>query len=328
MNLTVLIAFTCLGLFAAYHILSLVYELFLSPLRDIPGPLLARFSRLYYFAGVYRGSWEKQEIKLHRKYEGPIVRVAPGWYSISDPTALKTIYGPGSKFTKSAWYEGWKHPDPSQYSLFTHRSNEQHAKDRRKYQAMYSMSALVSYEKYVDECASIFGERLTGFAQSGARVDFPHWLQCYAFDVIGDITYSKRFGFLDKGEDIQGIMRALDNQMPYATLVGIYPGLHPTIFSIMGRFSGSGARGRTYLMGFNKRMLKDRQELESVKVRGDISKDIESHADEDLDMPTDLLQKFLNDLYGGKEGWKMDDVLKVGRSIILIRFLDTILITD
>lgn len=81
-------------------------------------------------------------------------------------------------------------------------------------------------------------------------------------------------------------------------------------------------------MGFNKRMLKDRQELESVKVRGDISKDIESHADEDLDMPTDLLQKFLNDLYGGKEGWKMDDVLKVGRSIILIRFLDTILITD
>jgi hypothetical protein len=173
------------------------------------------------------------------------------------------------------------------------------------------MSQLVSYEKYVDECASVFGERLTGFAKSGALVDMPHWLQCYAFDVIGDITYSKRFGFLDKGEDVEGIIKALDKSMPYSTLVGIYPGLHPTLYRIMNQFSGSGARGRTYLMSFGKRMLKDRQELESVKVRGDITKDIESHADEDLDLPTDLLQKFLNDLYSGKEGWKMEDVFKV-----------------
>lgn len=67
-------------------------------------------------------------------------------------------------------------------------------------------------------------------------------------------------------------------------------------------------------MNFGRRMLKDRQELESVKVRGDITKDIESAADEDMNLPTDLLQKFLNDLYGGKEGWKMDDVFKVSRS--------------
>ena len=173
------------------------------------------------------------------------------------------------------------------------------------------MSALVSYEKYVDECASIFGERLAEFAKSGARLDMAHWFQCYAFDVIGDITYSKRFGFLNKGEDVEGVMKALDVQMPYATLIGIYAELHPTVFSIMNRFGGSGARGRSYLMSFANKMLKERQELESEKVRGDMTKDIESAADEDMDLPTDLLQKFLNDLYSGKEGWTMKDVIKV-----------------
>jgi hypothetical protein len=311
MHLFALVALASLALLTAYHLLSHLYGLFFSPLRNIPGPFSARFSRLYYFAHVYGGRWEHLNIKLHRQYKAPIVRVAPNWYSVSDPSALKTIYGPGSKFTKSAWYEGWKHPHPSQYSLFTYRNNELHAKDRKKYSAMYSMSALVSYEKYVDECASIFGERLNELAKSGARLDMSHWFNCYAFDVIGDITYSKRFGFLDKGDDISGIMKALEVQMPYATLVGIYPEMHPTLFSIMSRFPGSGATGRTYLMNFGKRMLKDRQELESVRVRGDITKDIESAADEDMDLPTDLLQKFLNDLYGGKEGWKMDDVFKV-----------------
>jgi cytochrome P450 len=305
-----------LGLFAAYHLLSHLYSLFFSPLRNIPGPLSARFSRLYYFAHVYGGHWEHRNIKLHRQYKAPVVRVAPNWYSISDPSALKTIYGPGSKFEKSAWFEGWKHPSPKEYSLFTFRSNEVHARERKKFQSMYSMSALVSYEKYVDECASILAERLREFAKSGARIDMSHWLNCYAFDVIGDITYSQRFGFLDKGEDVNGIMRALEVQMPYATLVGIYPRWHPTLFSIMSRFSSSGARGRTYLMNFSRRMLKDRQELESVRVRGDISKDIESLADDEIDLPTDLLQKFLNDLYGGKEGWKMDDVFKVS-SVVL-----------
>ena len=311
------VALASLGLFAAYHLLSHLYSLFFSPLRNIPGPFSARFSRLYYFAHVYGGHWERRNIKLHRQYKAPVVRVAPNWYSISDPSALKTIYGPGSKFEKSDWFEGWKHPSPKEYSLFTYRSNEVHARERKKFQSMYSMSALVSYEKYVDECASILAGRLREFAESGARIDMSHWLNCYAFDVIGDITYSQRFGFLDKGEDVNGIMRALEVQMPYATLVGIYPRWHPTLFSIMSRFSSSGARGRTYLMNFSRRMLKDRQELESVRVRGDISKDIESLADDEIDLPTDLLQKFLNDLYGGKEGWKMDDVFKVSSVVLL-----------
>ena len=45
-----------------------LYKYYSSPLRDIPGPLLARITSFWYFFKVYRGCFEKENIELHRKY--------------------------------------------------------------------------------------------------------------------------------------------------------------------------------------------------------------------------------------------------------------------
>ena len=34
------------------------------------------------------------------------------------------------------------------------------------------------------------------FVDTKESIDFHYWLQCYAFDVIGQITFGKRFGKL------------------------------------------------------------------------------------------------------------------------------------
>jgi hypothetical protein len=94
-------------------------------LLSIPGPLWTRFTRFWYFRRVWNGKFEKENIALHEKY-GTVVRIAPGQYSINDRTALRTIYGPGTKFAKSAWYEGWKHPDPERWTLFPDRDIKRH----------------------------------------------------------------------------------------------------------------------------------------------------------------------------------------------------------
>jgi hypothetical protein len=74
-------------------------QIILDPLRDIPGPLLARFSRLWYLVAIYKGNFESTNIELHTRY-GPIVRIAPNEYSIDDYEAAKTIYGHGNPFIK------------------------------------------------------------------------------------------------------------------------------------------------------------------------------------------------------------------------------------
>lgn len=153
-----------------------VFQTLASPLRSVPGPFLARLSRLWYFHRVHRGRFEHDNIALHRKY-GPIVRVGPDMYSIDSPDVVKTVYGIGSKFPKSDWYEGWKHPSPDRWSLFPDRDMKRHAETRKRFQAIYSMSSLVSYEGYVDDCARIFSERLSEFAKTGKAINMGHWFQ-------------------------------------------------------------------------------------------------------------------------------------------------------
>lgn len=112
----------------ASHILRPVREAVTSPsLLSIPGPFLARFTRLWYFTRVWNGDFEKENLALHAKY-GSIVRVSPGHYSINDKADVKTVYGSGSRFTKSAWYEAFKEPSPHEWSVFTDRDNKRHSK--------------------------------------------------------------------------------------------------------------------------------------------------------------------------------------------------------
>lgn len=76
-----------------------IWRALATPLRDLPGPFAARFTRLWYLKNVWRGDFEKVNVRLHDRY-GPIVRIAPNEYSIDDSEAIKIIYGHGTSFTK------------------------------------------------------------------------------------------------------------------------------------------------------------------------------------------------------------------------------------
>ncbi|KAK8075371.1 cytochrome P450 oxidoreductase [Apiospora hydei] len=244
-----------------------------SKTRSVPGPRIARFTRLWYFKRVWNGSWHSDNIALHQKY-GPIVRVAPGWFSLSVPD--KDVYGIASRFPKSDWYQGWKHPDPERWALFPDQDIRRHAETRRRFQSLYSMSALLSYEPYVDNCIDIFLERMAEFARSGETVDMVHWFHASAS--------------WTGGEDIAGTLRALHNSMSYSTLVGIYPWLHPYLYPLLEKVPSSGAAGRTYLMGFVGKRIAARNEA-----RGKLSQSgakIPTTADSSA--PRDFLDKLMD----------------------------------
>lgn len=90
---------TLIVLVCGINILALAIQYILDPLKAVPGPFAARFTRLWYFLEIYKGSFEKTNIELHEKY-GPVVRIAPNEYSIDDVEAAKAIYGHGNAFVK------------------------------------------------------------------------------------------------------------------------------------------------------------------------------------------------------------------------------------
>ncbi|KAB8235861.1 hypothetical protein ETB97_003341 [Aspergillus alliaceus] len=88
------------GVYALYFLYTCFYNLFLHPLRRIPGPKLAAIGPyLEFYHEVIRDGqylWEIQ--KMHEKY-GPIVRVNDREVHIKDSSYYHTIYTAGSRKT-------------------------------------------------------------------------------------------------------------------------------------------------------------------------------------------------------------------------------------
>jgi hypothetical protein len=86
------------------------------------------------------------------------------------------------------------------------------------------MSSLVNYEPLVDSTTDAFIEQTQKrYLETGKTCDFAQWLQFFAFDVIGDLTWSKRLGFVEKNEDVDGIVAFIGQFLAYAGPVGQMP---------------------------------------------------------------------------------------------------------
>lgn len=120
---------------------------------------------------------------------GHVVRLAPNRFSISDPAAMKTIFGHGTAFSKSSFYVPFG--EPSRRNLFTEPSNAAHAGMRRHISMLYSTSALVSYEQFINNCNALLVSKFRQFSRATQKVSMRSFLQYYAFDVIGEITVSQ-----------------------------------------------------------------------------------------------------------------------------------------
>ncbi|KAH8203647.1 hypothetical protein TruAng_002177 [Truncatella angustata] len=203
----------------------LVKNRFNNGLQRYPGPFLASITDWWRFWDVYKQRPEVTHQKLHAKY-GDVVRLGPNNLSFADPKALKSIYGLNKGFVKSDFYIVQQSVVKGHRlaSLFSTTDNDFHSQFRRSVNAAFSMSALVQYEPFVDNTTKLFLDQTEKlFANNIDGCDFTRWLQFYAFDVIGEITYSKRHGFVEKNEDIDGIITYLTNLFLYVAPVGQIP---------------------------------------------------------------------------------------------------------
>ncbi|OBT90628.1 hypothetical protein VE02_00484 [Pseudogymnoascus sp. 03VT05] len=194
-------------------------------LNRYPGPFLARITNWWRFWDVLQRRPEVTHIRLHKTH-GDVVRLGPNYLSFADPKAVKDIYGLNKGFIKSDFYpvqqsvsNGHRLP-----SLFSTTDNTFHANLRRSINSAFSMSTLVQYEPFVDSTTSLFLTQTDKlYASPGITCDFARWLQFYAFDVIGNMTYSERHGFLEKNEDIEGIISYLGTLFSYVAPIGQIP---------------------------------------------------------------------------------------------------------
>ncbi|KAJ8106217.1 hypothetical protein OPT61_g9684 [Boeremia exigua] len=208
---------------SAFVLIRYLYYTLTSPLRDVPGPFLARFTRLWEIQAVRKHDNTTLNIELHEKY-GPVVRLAPNRYSINHSDAAKVILGHHNAMDKSNYYLPFGQPDES--NVFSEPSLAAHTRLRRPMAQLYSQTNLLSYEPFIDTCNTILLKRLGEYAENGKTLDVRELMQFYAFDVIGEITVGSRFGLMEDDGDKSGIIAALDEGMEYASIIGLIPEWH------------------------------------------------------------------------------------------------------
>lgn len=186
---------------------------------------LAPYTDWWRYFDVRSCAAEKTHIAAHRKH-GDIVRLGPNVLSFADPRCIRIIYGLNKGMTKSDFY-------PVQQavangvrlqSLFSTKDEAYHAKYRRCVNAAFSMTSLVEYEPLVDSTMNAFIEQTRKrYCDTGLTCRFSRWLQFFAFDVIGELTWSKRLGFVERDEDVEGIVGFVGRFLQYAAPIGQMP---------------------------------------------------------------------------------------------------------
>jgi hypothetical protein len=109
-------------------------------------------------------------------------------------------------------------------TVFSVRDEQYHKALKRPVASAYSTSTLKEFEPLVDDCIKIFEEKLA--SMEGSDFDLGKWLHWFAFDVISSITFSNRLGFMEKEEDVGGIIDAIEGRLAYNAVVGQVPKLH------------------------------------------------------------------------------------------------------
>ncbi|KAI0892756.1 putative benzoate 4-monooxygenase cytochrome P450 [Annulohypoxylon nitens] len=202
-------------------------------LNDIPGPFWAKFTNLQRLSWVRSKEAHLVYYDLHKKY-GDMVRMGPNMVSISNPTAIPIIYPMRAGIAKSDFYTAlrpYSRNAGPQQSIFN-TQDEQVLKSLKKPIApIFSHSNVVKFEPLVEEVLKCIAKQFdVHFVKTGESFNIGDWLQYFAFDVMGTMTFSKRYGFLDEGRDVDDKLKTIFRFMETAAPMTQIPWLDKWVY--------------------------------------------------------------------------------------------------
>ncbi|KAJ5776433.1 uncharacterized protein N7511_001444 [Penicillium nucicola] len=192
----------------SYWVGNMLYNIYLHPLRKIPGPKLAACSALYefYWDVLKRGKYVWQIDRLHEQY-GPIVRITPREVHIKDGHYISTVFAPSNRI---------RDKDPQYTPAFAAPeaaiSTEHHDLHRSRkalLQRFFSKQSVVKLEPYVwtkvDEMADILRQA----HQDNVIIDGVGIFAGLTADIITQYAFGESFETLGRGEDMNAVMSAV-----------------------------------------------------------------------------------------------------------------------
>jgi hypothetical protein len=107
-------------------------------------------------------------------------------------------------------------------NLFSIRDVQYHARLRRNIGNLYTKTAAKDFEPLIDSSVELFVTRIDKLSKDGlVTLDMALWLHLYAYDSLAQVNVSKRLGFLEAGQDVDGMIAAANKIFYMVGLVSI-----------------------------------------------------------------------------------------------------------
>lgn len=171
--------------FVAYLTTQSLYNVFFHPLRNYPGPSLAKFSILWKLLGNLQGRKAHRIHEAHLQY-GPVVRVAPNELSFSEPAAVKEIYS-SSAFAKEERFYFAKRIFHENH-LLSFRDNKAHRQRQKLLQRGFSQASVLEFEPNMSSKIQTLLDQLAKAPQPVDVLPWAHWL---GFDTIYHLMFDE-----------------------------------------------------------------------------------------------------------------------------------------
>ncbi|KAJ5417582.1 uncharacterized protein N7487_001132 [Penicillium crustosum] len=227
--------FSLISTIALSSVLFIIYRIICTyfSLATLPGPFWSRITNLPRVAWVKSGHAHVFHQRLHDVH-GRVVRLGPNTVSVSDPDAIPTIYPTREGFPKSDFYRvqrPYTRKDGEVAAIFNTQDEDLHRRLRKPVAYLYSMTNVVTLEPFVDQALCVMFDQLDRrYATSEGVCDLGNWLQYFAYDVMGTLTFSKRYSFLEEGRDVNGILMAVEKFMNLSSVMGQVPWLDRLLY--------------------------------------------------------------------------------------------------
>ncbi|EFQ34350.1 cytochrome P450 [Colletotrichum graminicola M1.001] len=251
-----------LGFAIAYCLVRSLYNLFLHPLAEFPGPTWMRISRLPFCYKLLTGTLPFDVLELHKRY-GPVVRIAPDELIFHDSRAWKDIMGhKGQGDAEMEKSQKFYRSVPNAPSDIINSGREEHSNLRRALAHGFSERSIRHQEPIVKGYVDLLIKRLHEHGQGGSKaLNLAAWYNYTTFDVIGDLAFGEAFGCLDSS-DYHPWVRSIFQMVRLGTV--LQTGTHyPFVLKLMmAMVPEKMKRERAQHGEFTEAKLKRRMELE------------------------------------------------------------------
>lgn len=127
---------------------------------------------------------------------------------------------------KASFYVPFAIPNSSYNNLMSECDPKRHVAMRSNVASGYSLSNILKNEVYIDRTIALMEERLDQTISTNEPVEFSLWIHFLTWDILGEVTFSERFGFLDQARDVGNAIKNTFALALYITTAAYIQWLH------------------------------------------------------------------------------------------------------